>query len=61
VNGATRGRTVTERGSVMLAENDSLSGEPATGWAESKIMVDRDKILSVLHKRFPGASQQQVA
>ena len=24
-------------------------------------MVDRDKVLSVLHKRFPGASQQQVA
>jgi hypothetical protein len=24
-------------------------------------MVDRDKVLSVLHKRFPGASRQQVA
>lgn len=24
-------------------------------------MVDRDKVVSVLHKRFPGASRQQVA
>jgi hypothetical protein len=24
-------------------------------------MVDRDKVLSVLHKRFPGALRQQVA
>ena len=24
-------------------------------------MVDRDKVLSILHKRFPGASRQQVA
>lgn len=24
-------------------------------------MVDRDKVLSVLHKRFPEASRQQVA
>jgi len=24
-------------------------------------MVDRDKVLSVLHKRFPGAPRQQVA
>ena len=24
-------------------------------------MVNRDKVLSVLRKRFPGASQQQVA
>jgi hypothetical protein len=28
---------------------------------ESNAMVDRDKVLSVLHKRFPGASRQQVA
>ena len=28
---------------------------------ESTAMVDRDKVLSVLRKRFPAASRQQVA
>ena len=46
---------------VGPAAASHVARPPVSSAKESQAMVDREKVLSVLHKRFPGASRQQMA